>query len=63
MGAFWPGGGAHHSLEGRDHPRNVVVEFPDVETALKCYNSPAYQEALAFAIPSAERDLVIVEGL
>lgn len=51
------------TLEGRDHARNVVVEFPSFEDATTCYNSPAYQEALAFALKSAERDLAIVEGV
>ncbi len=49
-------------LEGNERERNVVVRFPSVEDAERCYNSPAYQEALKFALASAERDLCIVEG-
>jgi uncharacterized protein (DUF1330 family) len=49
-------------LEGRERARNVVVRFPSVEDAERCYASEAYQEALSFARGAAERDLCIVEG-
>ena len=49
-------------LEGRERARNVVVRFPSVEDAERCYASEAYREALAFARGAAERDLCIVEG-
>ena len=49
-------------LEGNPRERNVVVRFPSVEDAERCYRSAAYQEALKFALASAERDLCIVEG-
>jgi uncharacterized protein (DUF1330 family) len=62
-GRFLARGGRHRTLEGRDRARNVVVEFASFEDAVACYDSPAYQEALAFALESAERDLAIVEGV
>ena len=62
-GRFLARGGKHHQFEGNDRARNVLVEFPDFEAARTCYNSPAYQEALSFARDSAERDVVIVEGV
>ncbi|MCW6511609.1 DUF1330 domain-containing protein [Lichenifustis flavocetrariae] len=43
--------------------RTVVVEFPDLATALSLYESPAYQEALAALGDGAERDMRIVEGV
>ena len=49
-------------LEGNERERNVIVRFASVEDAESCYKSPAYQEALKFALASAERDLCIVEG-
>ncbi len=49
-------------LEGSERARNVVVRFPSVEDAERCYHSPEYQEALRYARVSAERDLCIVEG-
>jgi uncharacterized protein (DUF1330 family) len=62
-GCFLARGGKYKQLEGSDRARNVVVEFPDLASAEACYNSPAYQHALTFARDSAERDLVIVEGV
>lgn len=61
-GKFLSRGGRHQTLEGLDRPRNVLVEFPDFETAIHCYNSPEYQEALSHALPAAERDVVIIDG-
>lgn len=49
-------------LEGKERERNVVVRFPSVEDAERCYQSDAYQEALSYARGAAERDLCIVEG-
>lgn len=62
-GRFLARGGKHISLEGRDHARNVVVEFPSYVAALDCYNSPEYKEALVFSSTSSDRDVVIVEGV
>ena len=62
-GRFLARGGRHRTLESRDHARNVVVQFASFEDAIACYNSPAYQEALAHALESAERDVAIVEGV
>lgn len=61
-GRFLARGGKHVQVEGRDRARNVIVEFPTLDDALACYNSPEYQEALSLANRSSERDLVIVEG-
>ena len=62
-GRFLARGGAHKTLEGTDYPRNVVVEFPSLEAAETCYNSPAYQEALSHAASASVRHLSIVEGV
>lgn len=43
--------------------RTVVIEFDSVDAAVACYESPAYQEALAALGHGAERDLRIVEGV
>jgi uncharacterized protein (DUF1330 family) len=43
--------------------RTVVVEFPDLKTALATHDGPAYQEALrALGTGNAERDMRVVEG-
>ena len=62
-GKFLARGGRFVTLEGAEYPRNVLVEFPSVEAAKACYNSPDYQEAAAFAKDAADRLLVIVEGV
>ena len=49
-------------LEGNERARNVVVRFPSVDDAERCYQSPAYQEALTYARGASERDLCIIEG-
>ena len=55
-------GGKHVPTEGSSRSRNVVLEFPDYETALACYNSPEYVRLVAIRSPHSEGDLVIIEG-
>lgn len=54
--------GRHEVPEGQMNSRIVVIEFPDYETALACYKSPEYREAMALRLPVAEGNLAIVEG-
>ncbi|MCH6565805.1 MAG: DUF1330 domain-containing protein [Proteobacteria bacterium] len=49
-------------LEGNERARNVIVRFPSVEDAERCYQSAAYQEALSYAKGASERDLCIIDG-
>ena len=49
-------------LEGNERERNVVVRFPSVEDAERCYQSEAYQQALSYARNASVRDLCIIEG-
>ena len=49
-------------LEGKERARNVIVRFPSLEDAERCYHSEAYQAALAFARDASIRDLCIIEG-
>ena len=49
-------------LEGEMRARNVLVQFPSVEDAQRCYNSAQYREALAFAKDASERDIIVVDG-
>ena len=56
-------GGKCEGMEGGTHPRNVVVEWPDYETALAAYNSPEYQAAKAIRNRCAESNFTIVEGV
>ena len=54
--------GRYHNPEAPTGNRHVVVEFDSYETALACYKSPEYQEALKYALVAGTRHFVIVEG-
>lgn len=60
-GKFLARGARFVQLEGKERPRNVVARFPSLEEAVACYNSPAYQEALAHAKGASERELMVIE--
>jgi uncharacterized protein (DUF1330 family) len=55
-------GGAQETREGGWPARSVVMEFPSVEAARACYDSPEYQRAKTLREGAAEVDLIIVEG-
>lgn len=57
-------GGRYQIMEGPDKfHRFVVIEFPTLEDAVRCFNSPEYREAAAFRRNGAgEVENVIVEG-
>ncbi len=59
---FLARGGTFHSLEGREFARNVVIEFPSLQAAHDCYNSPEYQAAKAIRVTVADGEITIVEG-
>lgn len=54
--------GRFEAPEGTARSRQVVIEFPDYETALACYGSPEYRAAMALRTAASIADLVIVEG-
>ncbi|WP_037315576.1 DUF1330 domain-containing protein [Ruegeria halocynthiae] len=60
-GTFIARAARYVQLEGKERPRNVVARFPSVESAVECYNSPEYQQALDHARGASERELVVVE--
>lgn len=55
-------GGAFETREGTSRSRNVVIEFPDYQAALDCYDSPEYRQAMSFRAAASTADLVIIEG-
>ncbi|MEW9856314.1 DUF1330 domain-containing protein [Novosphingobium sp. M1R2S20] len=55
--------GASDALEGSNPDGIVMLQFPTVEDARAWYDSPAYQEALAYRKEAADWRVVIVEGL
>ena len=56
-------GGRIDGLEGDVRPRNVVIEFPDMETARACYDSPEYQAARAHRIDAGDAQIMLLEGV
>jgi len=61
-GRFLVRGGRHEVVEGRMGERIVVIEFPDYEAAVACYESPEYRAAMKFREGHARANLAIVEG-
>ena len=61
-GRFVVRSGKFEGVEGQSRSRNVVIEFPDYETAMACYRSAEYQENIKRRLPHATADLIIVEG-
>jgi uncharacterized protein (DUF1330 family) len=55
-------GGRFTGVEGDSRSRNVVIEFPDYDTALACYRSPEYQDNTKIRQAHAITDLIIIEG-
>ena len=63
-GRFVARGGELAVLEGDWHPsRIVILEFPDLETAKRWYESPEYQEAKTLREGAANLRMVAVEGV
>lgn len=62
-GEFLARGGEVTVMEGSARARNVIIRFPDIDTAKAFYNGPEYQEALKYGLPAATRDYFFVEGV
>jgi uncharacterized protein (DUF1330 family) len=60
---FLARGGAYTELEGKARGRNVVIEFPSLQHAVDCYNSPEYQIAAKIRHEIADAEMVVVEGI
>ncbi|WP_414591734.1 DUF1330 domain-containing protein [Ancylobacter sp. G4_0304] len=61
-GRFLVRGGGFEALEGTARARNVVVEFPDYDTAVACFRSPDYQVAYEHRIAASQDEHLIIEG-
>tara|TARA_B000000565_G_scaffold76878_1_gene54745 strand:+ start:279 stop:569 length:291 start_codon:yes stop_codon:yes gene_type:complete len=51
------------TLDGREMVRVALAEFPDIETAKKCYDSEEYIEARKHLENNATREHIIFEGM
>lgn len=60
---FLARGGAFTELEGPTRGRNVVIEFPSMQDAVDCYNSPEYQIAAKIRHQVADGEMLVVEGI
>jgi uncharacterized protein (DUF1330 family) len=60
---FLARGGVSKVLEGEAFERHVVIQFPDMQTALDCYHSDEYQAAKAKRDGHCVVQVSIVEGL
>lgn len=54
--------GKFETAEGESRSRNMIVEFPDYESALACFRSPEYQANAKRRRGTAEADIIIIEG-
>ena len=61
-GKFLARGGRSRTNDGVESPRTVVVEFPNYDIALACYDSKDYQEAHNILEGHVVRHHQIVEG-
>jgi uncharacterized protein (DUF1330 family) len=61
-GRFLVRAGRFEAPEGNPRGRNVVIEFPDYDSALACYRSDEYQANVKVRLPHSDVDLVIIEG-
>jgi uncharacterized protein (DUF1330 family) len=63
-GRFVVRGGELAVLEGDWHPKRLVLlEFPDLETARRFYDSPEYQAAKKLREGAATLNMVAVQGI
>ena len=56
-------GGTVHPYEAGINQRSVVIEFENVDAAVRTYESPEYQLALRKLDGAVERDVRIVDGV
>lgn len=54
--------GRSDAHEGAPREWHVVIEFPDYEAALRCYNSPEYAAARELRQRLADGEVAVVEG-
>jgi len=60
---FLARGGPFTELEGKARGRNVIIEFPSMQSAVDCYNSPEYQAAAKIRQECADAEMVVVESI
>lgn len=61
-GRFLVRGGAFETKHGKVRARNIVIEFPDLQSAQDCYGSPEYRRALDARGDGVDINFIIIEG-
>ena len=59
---FLARGGRTEVLQGAARARNVLIEFPSMDEALACWNSPEYTAARAIRQTVSDGEFVLVEA-
>ncbi|MBX2855302.1 MAG: DUF1330 domain-containing protein [Rhodobacteraceae bacterium] len=63
-GEYLARGGEHKLIEGQvPGARHVVIEFPSLQAAIDCYNSPEYVEAKSKRDGAGLANIIMVEGV
>lgn len=62
-GRFLARGGQAMTLEGPEFARHVIIEFPSINAAQRCYASDQYRAARALRSGAAEVQIVLVEDI
>ncbi len=62
-GTFIARGADFRQLEGDGWQRHTIIRFESLEAAEACFQSPEYQEAVAFAEGASSRSLTLIEVL
>lgn len=62
-GKFLARGGRHTAVEGTARARNVIIEFPDYDAALACFNSPEYQANMKLRKGHSTGEIIVLEGV
>ncbi|CDN50645.1 DUF1330 domain-containing protein [Neorhizobium galegae] len=60
---FLARGGTMAAMEGKSRARNVIIEFPSMQAAIDCYNSPEYAIAIKIRQEVADGEIVVLDGL
>ena len=62
-GRFLVRGGACEALEGEwPKVRRVIIEFPDMETAKRWWDSPEYGKPKAMRLANSKGRLILLDG-
>ncbi|NNH69953.1 DUF1330 domain-containing protein [Nocardia uniformis] len=61
-GKFLAHGGRQKAAEGPANAAVVILEFPEYQTAMDWYRSPAYQEILPLRVENTTSVAILAEG-